>query len=1676
MDADDRMTLPQGLEARFTVDHVFQDVVNAGVFRVRDADAGGAPRILKVVSCGSGAADRLAAEFALLENVRHPNLTEQLEYGRSDDAVWLLREYVDGGTLASPPTGLDQEGRRGVLIDVLRGLAHLQGRGALHLDVKPQNVLLRRDASRSSGRAGRWRGVLSDFGFAAAARSDDGTARGTPPFVAPEVVLGQPRDGRADLFSFGVTWIAASDRLPPIDVGRLYESFPRRSFVDALGLDLAASEGTDAPVLARCLATDPDDRFRSAAEVLHALGAHEEAPDELEALLAPDPVAVEEARERLVQLVEERTPESSWIDVPSRRERDAIERRLRFLAARTAIRVEVVDAPEDLTPAAVESAVFAARGGVVAVVVHGEADAGRTALFLRARDKIDDAPALLVLTVRGAGLGEDASARLASGVGPMVRLVADGRAARLRQLVRLEGRSPDEPPPARLDALAAALEDAGDGDPDVVHERLVRALRDGRVRGDAGRFDFSGLDAGDVAAAPSADERVAALAWPARAALAVLDLLGDASRQDVARILSDEERGAVPDLVRDRLLVPGASEATIRPVSAELARRARASLDPAAWRARAGELLDARQESAWDPAELALLLAYAGRSGVQDALSSQRASSRRDAHRRTARYDELLLVLGDGAAQAKLRAEVGALRAEHRVRTADLERAAEELEGLVVDRDLPAARRIRLRARAGRVALALSRPDVAALHFEEGRRRASRLKRPLDAKTRVLLERGAAYARYRRGDLAGALASLEAVRRAPSNHEALPWIDALYGALAWRGGQPSVARRALERARDVAREVGNDELLATTLQDLVPIDLAEGKTGEARAAVEEARRLRGRLGHVHDEAAIENSRGMVLRESGDLASAADAFAESERLRRRLGDDVGAAAAAGNAASVEALRGDLAGAERRLLSVVDRLEAAGAAIEAEFARIRLAAVAVAAGHHELARTIVSSVESTVPRHVGERELVRARLARADGDDDATLRALRGAREAFCGAGDDVGAARAALAGAELLAAAGDTTGARRWLDGGAGAVTPRLEPMRMRVVGLLAAGSAPEEALSLFLAARDAARSTGLPVERAKAALEAAALLTESSPERAGELVADAALALDAVLLPDDVPPDRKADILLGTRLAQRLDMTHEPSRTPASSGLGGRVTTDGVPDEVFRTFVAINRALQRETDLDRLLTRLLEDAVRLTGGRRGFLLLLRDGRVVFECRSDEVDPASEDVSRTIVLDAVRQARPLLTANARTDPRLQGHRSIEELDLRSVVCAPFRSEGGTQGAVYVDNPIREGAFNARNLDLLEALAGQAAIAIGNLERRQEIERLNAELTDRVERSERALDDVRRRLASEGRPPTTDVVCESEGMKEVFRMLARVAPTDVPVLVLGESGVGKELVARALHDSSRRAEGAFVAENCSAVPESLLESEFFGHVKGAFTGADRDRDGLVSQADGGTLFLDEIGDMPLSLQAKLLRVLQEGTVRPVGAVEPRPVDVRLVCATHRDLAAMVEEKTFREDLYYRIKGVLLRIPPLRQRRADVKALANVFLDRLNEEGETSKRLSRELVARLVAHDWPGNVRELSNEVTRLYHLTEGDELGTEQLELERGGGDRPEGAVVQVKPIHEIERDAIRLALVETGGNREEAARRLEISRAAFYVKLKKYGLSEEVPPSRGRRRS
>jgi DNA-binding NtrC family response regulator len=313
-------------------------------------------------------------------------------------------------------------------------------------------------------------------------------------------------------------------------------------------------------------------------------------------------------------------------------------------------------------------------------------------------------------------------------------------------------------------------------------------------------------------------------------------------------------------------------------------------------------------------------------------------------------------------------------------------------------------------------------------------------------------------------------------------------------------------------------------------------------------------------------------------------------------------------------------------------------------------------------------------------------------------------------------------------------------------------------------------------------------------------------------------------------------------------------------------------------------------------------------------------------------------------------------------------------------------------------------------------------------------------------------------------------------DSEAIRELRSSIERVAPTDAPVVILGESGTGKELVAETLHALSRRGRAPILKLNCAAIPEGLLESELFGHERGAFTGADSRKPGLFERAHGGTVFLDEIGDMELRLQSKVLRVLQDGEFRRVGGSESITTDVRLIAATHRDLPSLIAAGTFREDLYYRLAVIQLRTPPLRERAGDIATLARCFVtDFARRYGKELPALSGELLALLTRQRWPGNVRELKNCLERAVIFCDGPTLGPEHLPQQyRGGaGEHPEARPAEAGAAFGGAREALERTLVidaleRAGGNRTRAAELLGIHRRTLYNMLKRFGIDDDAP--------
>jgi transcriptional regulator with GAF, ATPase, and Fis domain len=519
----------------------------------------------------------------------------------------------------------------------------------------------------------------------------------------------------------------------------------------------------------------------------------------------------------------------------------------------------------------------------------------------------------------------------------------------------------------------------------------------------------------------------------------------------------------------------------------------------------------------------------------------------------------------------------------------------------------------------------------------------------------------------------------------------------------------------------------------------------------------------------------------------------------------------------------------------------------------------------------------------------------------------------------------------------------------------------------------------------------------------------------------------------------------------------------------------------------LRRLLALSRRLNAELALDRLLDEVIDAAIEMTAAERGFLLLrAQSGALdVVVARNFAHGDLSRErgeakLSRSIAEQAAATGEPVITIDAGLDERFGAAASVSALRLRSVMAVPLRQKGRITGCLYVDHRLRGGAFDDDAAVLLLELADIAAVAIENarladdLRRRtDEIDRMNAQLA--ADLAERDAELVRVRAEHGGsrsrlRHAYPSLVGRSPALLAVLEVIDRAADTTLPVVVVGESGTGKELVARALHEHGPRRDAPFVAINCGALPEPLLESELFGHVRGAFTGADRDRRGLFEIAHGGTLFLDEIADTGPAMQAKLLRVLQDGALRRVGDDRPRRVDVRVVAAAQRPLSELVAAGAFRDDLRYRLEVITIAVPPLRARREDVPLLVEHILARL-APGKPP-RLTRAAAAALGDHDWPGNVRELENALARAVALG-GDVIDLDDLPeaVARRRAPAPAAAPsptgdLRLKPaVAATERAYLDAAMARANGNQTVAARLLGLSRFGLQKKLRRLSGAE-----------
>jgi transcriptional regulator with GAF, ATPase, and Fis domain len=523
---------------------------------------------------------------------------------------------------------------------------------------------------------------------------------------------------------------------------------------------------------------------------------------------------------------------------------------------------------------------------------------------------------------------------------------------------------------------------------------------------------------------------------------------------------------------------------------------------------------------------------------------------------------------------------------------------------------------------------------------------------------------------------------------------------------------------------------------------------------------------------------------------------------------------------------------------------------------------------------------------------------------------------------------------------------------------------------------------------------------------------------------------------------------------------------------------------DGREDmNILEKLSGLNRQLLQTDDMNAVLKNLLDAALEISGARNGLLLLKdeSDGGplpgfgVVTAKNLSQSDLGKDDfvVSLSAVKEAAETGEPVVTDNALQDPRFRKSKSVELHSLKSILALPLKDAGGVMGVFYLDNPLDAGIFSDETVSALKAFGDLAALALQKARMIGELKKANSDLTVEVEEEMGRRQELEREMEANRlklRHQYGDIVGRSPKMIAVLQLVDKITDSKVPVWIYGESGTGKEAIARALHFNSARAKHPFVSENCSALPETLLESELFGHKKGAFTHADRDKKGRFEYANKGTVFLDEIADMSANLQAKLLRFLQEGEVRPVGSNDVVKVDVRVVSASNKDLARLVEEGKFREDLFYRLNGITITLPPLRERMEDLPLLIDHFLKGAAQE---NMKIHPDALRFLMNYPWPGNIRELQNTIETAMLFAENGAITPKSFEFKpavlskRRAGSSAGALKAHPKAPMEPELEKVLLALRDQGYHKGNAAKVLGISRRNLYTKLEKYGVPFEL---------
>jgi Nif-specific regulatory protein len=1602
------------------------------VWLVEDQYRPGSRFALKESSAGSAdRRDALRREFVLLARLHHPGLVEayELDSSPTDGCPRFTLEYVDGDDLATAVANRGPALFFEMAAEALRVLAFLHDLDLRHRDLKPTNLLVRRRPRLGC------RLVLLDLGLASL--GDVGELSpgpgpvGTLPYMAPELFEGASPTRRADLYSLGALLYELVHGQPPLlpkddDLPQYIEAVKAgRRARPALPSGYAAGLSG---WLEELLHPDPARRPAGAAEALARLNTacgtsfpRETAASRAARLASDPPPGREKELKRLWSaLAPDSGPNVVWLVGSAGFGKTRL---LRWLQSEAILRGwEVV-------------ATLSHLGDLTTTAIPTEGPPMPSLRDLRERTK----------------------------AGPVLVLIdeiesADGAVVRMLDRIAREGKAPP------LQVVAAV--DTGR----IVHPLLRRLLDHAAVVPTMHRVDLAPLD----------EEGIRALAERATGG-------SDLSQARLGWMTRASEGNP---LVAESLLVEGTWERGGERKTARILEHSfEARLDLLSGKARSWlEALAVLGADAPEPvvATLCGLDDRSAREAAEEARFAGLATSRRG------RWSPASRIVVDQA----MRGLTEPLRAEFNRRAAELLEQSEPAEGLEwrLARLWSAAgergKVIGFAVQAARRSKDHGDPDETAQRLAFALRHCDRA----DPRRRELrIQQGASLlAAGRHQAAARAWGAALRLTRAPGERADLlaRQAHALTQAGRFRRAE-QVAREALE----LSQTHGLPLQRANALKVVGMVLGRLGREAEALPELEGALRIYRECGEVLLEAetlqvlAACKSRLQLEDAEADFRLAVDLYRKLEHRGSELKSLLGLAVIHTRAARHNEAR--------RLLEDVRRKSVEHGNLDLqETALSKLATLAIEQGQLDTALSL-SREALDLARHLADqnREMIdRCRLAEALIGCGRPAEAVELLRQGLDGAlahiePDMVDYARMLLAHALLETPAADARDAGLLLEKCQDGFRRRRKkrPLLIALVQELERRSVPgaAEPFDPVAAEFDAlAKHYGRELEpevRIRSELaRALTLLHQAIPQGALEGARRAAAFSDQAGLPDYAA---RAQALIGEALeqlgkpaeaaeafergnlllVQAAGRIESPSARrsfldrPVFRGLRDREPAERTGDD--RRLIALYemiRALNSETDPEALLETILEMALRAVSAERGMILLREEGREEFSVRlarnlEAETEADAERYSRGIVAQA-GSGRPILAMDAGEDDRFRDLKSVSMFGIRSLMCVPLRSRGTIIGTVYLDSQKEGRLFTPKDLRFLEAFSDHAALALQNARERAELEIENRRLRDIAE--------TRLRFGN--------LIGRSPAMQQVFHLIEKVAASDLPVLIQGESGTGKELVARAIHFNGTRKRRVFLSENCAAIPESLLESELFGHVRGAFTGAERDRAGLFEQADGGTLFLDEVGDMSPGMQARLLRALQEGEVRRVGGERSIHVDVRVLAATHRDLNDEVQAGRFREDLLYRLQVLVIYIPPLRERPEDIPVLIDYLLERISRErGREIPRMEEFVRGVLERYEWPGNVRQLENALQRLVLLAGEGPVTRAELETDqdvRATFLGPDSSADQVFSLSAGVREELKRALVAAGGNRERAAKLLGISRATIYRKIKEHGLS------------